>query len=240
MPPHDKGRISAIIFGASGGLAQALADSLLKRQHHVDLVTRASRRSRMEKNYAWATNPIPANAHIITVDQKYSEFQADRAYEAYFFTQALFSPKPLTSMDDAAITEELEVGLAEHIRLTRKLLLRHPPSSGERRNYCYIGSTSAYAGFRNTSVYCAVKHGLLGFVRAMNDEYAHTDTRFWLFSPGTVDTVMGCKVTDQDRDSFLKPEDVAERIVEAITSPSNLFEPEVIMRRRNIRFLEKP
>jgi NAD(P)-dependent dehydrogenase (short-subunit alcohol dehydrogenase family) len=142
-------------------------------------------------------------------------------------------------MADETIAAEIEVGLADPIKLTRKLLARHQPLASERRNYCYIGSTSAYAGFRHTSVYCAVKHGLLGFVRAMNDEYAASDTRFWLFSMGSMRTEMGAKLAGQDPESFLKPGDVAGRIVEAVCSPSNLFEPEVLIRRRTIRFLEK-
>jgi short-subunit dehydrogenase len=79
---------------------------------------------------------------------------------------------------------------------------------------------------------------VLGLVRALNDEYRDTDTRFWLFSMGTMNTEMGATLADQDPSSFLQPEDVAARIVSSISSESNLFEPEVIMRRRTIRFKE--
>ena len=226
--------MTAIIFGASGGLAVALADVLLERQCQVDLVTRETKRELLEQRYTTAAT----NAQVLAVSGQYSDFDATRPYDAYFFTQALFSPQPLTSMDELMIEAELEVGLTGPIRLARKLLLQNPPYPGIRRDYCFVGSTSAYAGFRNTSVYCAVKHGLLGFVRAMNDEYAQTDTRFWLFSMGTMNTEMGAKVPQQDPTSFLQPKDVAERIVAAIGSSSNLFEPEVIIRRRTIRFLE--
>jgi len=120
------------------------------------------------------------------------------------------------------------------ILLTQKALLRYPAIPGVRRDFCLIGSTSAYNGFKDSSIYCSVKHGLLGFVRAMNDEYSHTDDRFWLFSMGSMDTPTGAKLKHQDRSSFLRPDDVAERIVNTITSASNIFEPEVIMRRRVI------
>jgi len=229
--------VNALIFGASGGLATALADALMARQWSVHLVTRKERREALEQRYATAVES--RSARIFSVAQKYSDFDAAQSYNAYFFTQSLFSPEPLISMDERDIASQLEVGLAEPIRLTRKLLLGPAPSAGVRSDYCFIGSTSAYAGFRNTSVYCAVKHGMLGFVRAMNDEYAHSDTRFWLFSMGTMNTEMGAKLTVQDPSSFLQPGDVAERLVEAISSSSNLFEPEVLIRRRTIRLLEK-
>ena len=229
--------MKSLIFGASGGLAGAIAQALLAREWHVDLVTRKTKQHEVEHNFQ---NAVSQNrARVFAVDRKYSSFNPQLPCNAYFFTQALFSPKPIVSMDDAEIAQEIEVGLGDVIQLTRKLLSQHPPDSGEPRDYCFIGSTSAYAGFRNTSIYCAVKHGLLGFVRAMNDEYAQTNARFWLFSMGTMDTEMGRRLTEQDRSSFLQPADVAGRIVEAICSDSNIFEPEVILRRRTIRFLEK-
>jgi NAD(P)-dependent dehydrogenase (short-subunit alcohol dehydrogenase family) len=229
--------VKSLIFGASGGLADAIAQALLADEWHTDLVTRKTKLDEVEHRYQEAVSQ--KRARVFAVDHKYSSFVPHEPCNAYFFMQALFTPKPIISMDDAEIAEEIEVGLVDVIQLARKLLSQHPPDPGEHRDYCFIGSTSAYAGFRNTSVYCAVKHGLLGFVRAMNDEYAQTNTRFWLFSMGTMDTEMGRRLTEQDRTSFLQPAEVAGRIVKAIGSHSNIFEPEVILRRRSIRFLEK-
>ena len=227
--------MKGIVFGASGGLATALADACVERQWKVDLITRPTRLAEVERRHKEAIREGNVQVHAV---ERYAEFQAAGAYDAYFFTQAIFAPAPLTSTDDAAIREQIEVGLTEPIRLTRRLLAEHPPS-GERRDYCFIGSTSAYAGYRNTAVYCAVKHGLLGFVRAMNDEYSRSGARFWLFSMGTMHTEMGALLKDQDPSSFLQPRDVARRITESICAGSNLFEPEMLIRRRTIRFLEE-
>ena len=229
--------MKAILFGASGGLATALADSLLTRAWQVDLVSRAHKSGAIQQRFSAAIKD--GNVNVFTVQQAYPEFEPKQSYDVCFFTQALFSPRPFVSMDDAAIEAEISVGLTGQIALTRKLLAMHPQKTEARRDFCYVGSTSAYVGFKNSAVYCAVKHGLLGFVRAMNDEYAQTDTRFWLFSMGTMNTEMGAALVDQDPASFLQPEDVAERMISSVTSPSNLFEPEVLMRRRTIRFWEK-
>jgi hypothetical protein len=56
---------------------------------------------------------------------------------------------------------------------------------------------------------------------------------------GTMNTEMGALLVDQDSTSFLQPEDVARRIVDSLASSTNLFEPEVLMRRRKIRFKTK-
>lgn len=229
--------MKALILGASGGLASAVAERLLSRAWQVDLVSRAQKTETVQARFAAPL--IAGEARLYTVEKEYVEFEPIEHYDAHFFMQALFAPCALSDMQAGRIEVEIGVGLTSHILLTRKLLVTQPARPNERRDFCYIGSTSAYAGFRNSSVYCAVKHGLLGFVRAMNDEFANTDTRFWLFSMGTMNTEMGTALVDQDSTSFLQPGDVADRIIGAVTSASNVFEPEVLMRRRTIRFIGK-
>jgi NAD(P)-dependent dehydrogenase (short-subunit alcohol dehydrogenase family) len=228
---------TALIFGASGGLAIAIAKKLLSRGWKVDLVSRESRRSRLEERFV--DSIAAGTVRLFTVANSYTEFIAAQPYKAYIFTQALFEPKPLVDAMSGRIEQEVEIGLTGPILLTRSLLLAHQPALAERRDFAFIGSTSAYAGFSNTASYCAVKHGLLGFVRAMNDEYTDTETRFWLFSMGTMNTEMSAVLTDQDSSSFLQPNDVADRIADSLSSSSNLFEPEIIMRRRKMRFKAK-
>ena len=225
----------ALIFSASGGLAAAIADQYLDRGAEVRLITRASRRSQVEAHFAAAL--AAGKASLQVVNDRYTEYDPtiDSADDAVYFTQALFNPTPLVAMSDDRIEAEVLTGLTEQIRLTRALLLAHPPGPDARRDICFTGSTSSYTGFANTTVYCAVKHALVGFVRALNEEYAATNTRFWLFSMGSMDTEMGHNVPKQDRLTFLQAPDVASRIVNTVEHPSNMFEPEVLIRRRTIR-----
>lgn len=229
--------MKALVCGASGGLATALAQSLLATGWNLDLVTRASRSDRVRNEFASAI--AAERVSLFEVERDYCEFDPPSRYDAHFFMAALFSPSRLTVMHPNRIVEEISVGLVSPVQLTRKLLVSFPPQPDQRQDFCYVGSTSAYAGFANTSVYCAVKHGLLGFVRAMNDEYGKSDARFWLFSMGTMNTEMGAQLVDHDPTSFLRPGDIAQRIVDSVSSRSNVFEPEVLMRRRSIRMKEK-
>jgi NAD(P)-dependent dehydrogenase (short-subunit alcohol dehydrogenase family) len=228
--------VKALLFGASGGLATALARRLLEERWHVDLVTRSEGRPAVEALFAEPLSLGRAKLHV--APDRYADFVVNDRHDAVFFTQALFDVQPLAGMQPDRIDAEIRVGLGDPISLTRSILAADTAEPTRRRDFCYIGSTSSYAGFRNTSVYCAVKHGLLGFVRAMNDEYGETETRFWLFSMGTMKTDMGSKVRGQDPASFLEPQGVAGRIVAAIADRSNIFEPEVVLRRRTIRLAE--
>jgi NAD(P)-dependent dehydrogenase (short-subunit alcohol dehydrogenase family) len=203
--------VKALVYGASGGLAQAITAALRSRSWTVDEVTR--------------DGALAA----------YGDYRPKGLHDAYVLPQAVFLKKPLAQTSDAEIDSVIGVGLTEIAKCLRNLLAIPAPAD-QRIDYCLIGSTSAYAGFKDTALYCAAKHGLVGLVRALNDEYAATGRRFWLFSMGTMDTPMGRLLTDQDEASFLPPQAVAERIVEAVTARSNLFEPEVVIRRRTIRF----
>lgn len=203
--------MKALIYGAGGDLAQAVGAAFGARGWSVDALTRGPQLS------------------------AYSQHRPDGLHDAYVLPQAVFLRKPLAETSDDEIDAVIGVCLTEIAKCLRNLLAIPAPAD-RRIDYCLIGSTSAYAGFKDTALYCAAKHGLVGLVRALNDEYAGAGRRFWLFSMGTMDTAMGRLLTDQDPTSFLPPDAVAERIVEAVTSGSNLFEPEVVIRRRSIRF----
>ena len=225
----------AVVFGASGGLSEAIIEKLLCDGWRVDAVSRISNKDALLARYANAVSR--GQLKLYCVETRYSDFRFPVSYDVVIFTQALFDPSPIVHMDTAQIMREISVGLSDPMILTKDFLSAFPSTVGHRRDVCFIGSTSAYSGFRNTSVYCAVKHGLLGFVRALNDEYSDTDDRFWLFSMGTMRTTMGEKVQSQDPSSYLDPFDVAERIVKSLLATTNVFEPEVVMRRRFMKKL---
>jgi NAD(P)-dependent dehydrogenase (short-subunit alcohol dehydrogenase family) len=209
--------VRALIYGAGGDLAQAVAGAFAGEGWDVERVGRA-----------------PGADHVVAA---YPDFQPEGLHDAYVLPQALFLKKPLAETTPEEIEAVMAVGLVQIAQCLRTLLTIPAPPD-RRIDYALIGSTSAYAGFANTALYCAVKHGLVGLVRALNDEYAGTGRRFWLFSMGTMDTAMGRMLVDQDPATFLPVDQVARRIVQAIADPSNLFEPEVLIRRRAIGFLK--
>ena len=154
--------------------------------------------------------------------------------DLYVFPQGKFLSKPFYATSPEQMSDVVSAGLMSiMVRLSE--CLRIPAAQDTRVDYVIIGSTSSYQGFTETAVYCAVKHALVGLVQALNDEYKNTNRRFWLFSPGTMDTDMGRQVTDQDPSTFLSPDDVAEQIVATVTNPSNMFQPEIVIRRRTVR-----
>jgi 3-oxoacyl-[acyl-carrier protein] reductase len=98
-----------------------------------------------------------------------------------------------------------------------------------------IGSSSAYAGFKETSLYCASKHALLGLSRALHDELKASGVRVLCASPGSVQTPMGRLVKNQDFSTFLDPAEVADLAVDLLARDGLMAVDEIRLNRMTIR-----
>jgi NAD(P)-dependent dehydrogenase (short-subunit alcohol dehydrogenase family) len=98
-----------------------------------------------------------------------------------------------------------------------------------------IASSSAYAGFRNTTAYCTSKHAILGLSRALHDEMKHYGVRVFCFSPGSIRTEMARVSADQDSSTFLDPAEVAAFIVDAVSFDGTMITEEIRLNRMVMR-----
>ena len=94
-----------------------------------------------------------------------------------------------------------------------------------------IGSSSSYAGFKETSLYCASKHALLGFSRSLYVELKQDGVRVFCISPGSVQTEMGKKVQNQDFATFIDPQEIAEYITFVISFDKEMISEETRLNR---------
>ncbi|WP_205097930.1 SDR family NAD(P)-dependent oxidoreductase [Candidatus Nitrosotenuis uzonensis] len=98
-----------------------------------------------------------------------------------------------------------------------------------------IGSSSSYAGFSKTSVYCASKHAILGFSRSLHEELKHHNVRTYCISPSSVKTRMGKTIKNQNYESFIDPNDVADFIVKIISYDNEMIPNEVQLKRMIVK-----
>ena len=96
-----------------------------------------------------------------------------------------------------------------------------------------IASSSAYAGFKNTSVYCSSKHALLGLSRSLHSELREHNVRIFCVSPGSIKTPMGKSVIGQSYETFLNPTEIAELIVHLISFDNEMVSYEIQLNRMN-------
>ena len=97
-----------------------------------------------------------------------------------------------------------------------------------------IGSSSSYSGFKNTVTYCASKHALLGFSRALHDEWKDYGVSVHCISPGSVDAGMSSELS-QDKTTYIEAEQFAELIYDVSRYSGNMVIEEVQVARRIIR-----
>ena len=172
--------VKVAIFGAKGGLAQCLINDCLKKGCFVDAISREV--SNSKNNLENLKIDYPNKLAIKSVKHNYSEFQFKTEYDILIMTQSIFTPKELIKKSDTEIDQEINVGFTEIIKITKNFLSQFPPKNNDFKNIAIIGSTSAYSA--KTTTYCGIKHGLVGFIRALNDEYLNTNYRFFLFFYG--------------------------------------------------------
>lgn len=98
-----------------------------------------------------------------------------------------------------------------------------------------IGSTSSYEGYKDTSLYCASKHALIGFSRAVHDELKKYNIRTFCVSPRGSKTEMGKLIKNQDFDTFIDPKEIAEYIAFICSFDSEMISEEIRLNRMVIQ-----
>ena len=99
-----------------------------------------------------------------------------------------------------------------------------------------IASSSAYAGFKNTSIYCSSKHALLGLSRSLHSELKEYNVRTFCVSPGPIKTSMGHDIIknenpDERFDSFMNPNEIAEFIAYLVSFDNEMVSEEIRLSR---------
>ncbi|MBM4038301.1 MAG: SDR family oxidoreductase [Planctomycetes bacterium] len=124
----------------------------------------------------------------------------------------------------------LDVNLIGPLLCTQAVL----PSMLERKRgwIINIASSSSVKGYPDQSGYCASKHALLGFAKALALETRNTGVRVHCICPGGVDTEMaGLNPSFGDRADLMKPEEVAEAVVFLASLDGVMMIDNLVLRR---------
>ena len=143
---------------------------------------------------------------------------------------------PVNVISDSSL-DEYEQCFAVNVRAPFQLCRSLATEMVQRKwgRLINIGSSSAYSGFKHTSVYCASKHAILGLSRALHDELKEHNVRTFCISPGSIKTDMGRQVIGQNFETFLEPDEVADFIIKLISHDGPMIAEEVRLNRMIIQ-----
>lgn len=126
--------------------------------------------------------------------------------------------------------EMMATNLRSLYLVTREVL----PGMRQRKSGAIINlsSLAGKSGFAGGSAYCASKHAVMGFSRALMLEVRQDNVRVVAICPGSVDTRMirGQNVFPVHADRILQPEDIAATILHALQLPARALVSEIDVR----------
>ena len=138
---------------------------------------------------------------------------------------------PLEDLKRSEMTEMIETDLSAPIHLTQAALpalARSAPS-----DIVNISSIAGLQGYAGGTVYCAVKHGVVGFSRALAEERKPRHIRVTAICAGSTDTEFYDRFPPTtERERMMRPEDAVRALLYVLTSPPNVMHGEVVLRPR--------
>lgn len=235
MPPVT----SALVTGATQGIGRATSFALGRAGYRVGVCARTSARVDELLAELRAEGIDAAGATADVGDATQAARAVDQVTNAIGEIGVLINnagvliARPFEEMT----VEDWDVTMTTNVRslflMTRAVL----PAMRRRREgtIVNVASLAGRNGFAGGTAYTASKHAVLGFGRSLMLEVRKDNVRVITICPGSVDTSM---LRDQpmlhaDPARILRPEDVAETILQALLLPTRALVSELDIRPTN-------
>jgi len=230
------GRV-ALVTGASSGLGRAFAAALAGAGASVFLVARREDKLR-EAVAEIAAAGGEAAYHVTDVRSVPALYDlVDVVLSRYKKLHILINNAglgwraPLGELTRSQIAEMIETDLAAPIYLTQAALdalKRNAPS-----DVVNIASIAGLQGFPEGTAYCAAKHGLVGFSRALAEELKPEQVRVTTICAGSTDTEFFDRFRPTiERERMLGVEDIVRALMSVLTSSPRVIHGEIVLRPR--------
>ena len=231
---------NALITGATGGIGREIAIQMSKLGVNLFLTSTSDKKLKSLKRTLFKNNK---NINIFTfvcdmsfnknIDKLYLSIKKQSTHIDFLINSAgIFVPKKLDKESFLEITQSFQINTIAPIYLSK--LISKDMKKRKYGRIINIGSSSSYSGFKNSSIYCATKHALLGFSRSLHDELKSSNIRVISVSPGTVDTNMAKKIKNQNRKTYIDPIDISKIIVHILSYDDNMTIEEIRLSRIKI------
>ena len=238
---YDKlSKKNCLITGATGGLGREIAKNLIQKNCNLFLTSTNEKKLKLLKKELLGKKEnnskiFVCHSDLCKIDQINNLIKKIKknmnSIDILINCAGKFSSKSINDLTLKEFENTININVRAPFLLTKNFIKEMKKSKWGR--IVYIGSSSSYAGYKNTSAYCASKHGILGFGRAIQEEVKEKNVRVYTFSPGSIKTKMGKKIKEQNYETFMEPNEIADFIVYTISFDSQLSTPEIQLMRFN-------
>ncbi len=225
----------ALITGASSGIGRATAIALAKSGYNLLLVARSQ-----DKLDAAATGvkALGVSAQTLSLDllkleeiqPKLKAFIGDGKLDLLINNAGIGYTGNLADMPLADWLQVMNLNVISVFQCVQAVLPQmRDQGSGKIIN---IASIAAHSNFPNWGAYCASKAALLSLSKVLSMEESGNGIQVSVVSPGSVNTELWDTETvdaDFDRSAMLKPEMVAQAILNVVQVPQGSVVEEIIV-----------
>lgn len=238
---HELKNKRALITGASAGIGRAMAFSLASKGCELFLVARREEKLK-ELLQALQAQHAGAQVHLIAGDVNDPQLLGRISAITQQKIDILINNAGLALGRDRVENSQfsdweamINTNVTANFRMAHAVLpwmLKN--GSGDIINLCSVAGHYTYQG---GAVYCATKHAVLAFTRALREETCGRNIRVMQISPGMVDTEFSTvrfKGDKQTADAVyahmrpLKGEDVAQMMIFMLERPRHVVIDEII------------
>ena len=213
----------ALVTGASRGIGAAIARALADAGARV---ARVSRTLPDADNGPWVDLPgdLTDAGQVERLAERVLREQGSPAVVVNNAGGFLLRPLEQTTPED--FDAQVAVNLRASFLLARAFLPPMRATGGGA--FVSIGSVADHTGFPENAAYAASKYGLRGLHETLAAEFRGSGVRLTLVSPGATDTTIWDPFAPERRPGFppraamLRPEDVAEAVLFAVTRPEHV------------------
>ena len=223
----NKTKKNILIIGSNSGIAKPLISNIRKKGDYCTTVSRNKEEKLNSETHFNAD--LRLENEILKLSQNLKRYN----FDTFIYFPGIFSSRKIIDTKTVDIFEEMNVNLNAAIVISSAIIPKMIKRGGGK--IIYLGSSSSYQGFQMSSVYCASKHGILGFSRSIAEELRAKNIKVSCICPGTVNTEMAKELTIFDKpETFIDKNELANFITELIYNDSNSFwQEEIIIKRRS-------
>lgn len=229
MEIKSKRKKNILLIGSDSGLAKNLINKIIQRN---DNLTTVSRRKSCFYN---SKNHYQVDLSDFRQVDNFKNRISKQKFDVFIFLAGIFSIKKIDEQNASDIANDLMVNLTAPIILTVPVL-RNMLIQGSGK-LIFFGSSSSYQGFKDTSVYCSTKHGILGFSRSIAEETREKNILTTIICPGTINTKMAQNLIKNNRiENYIDPNEVSNLLIDlTYMKPKSMWQEEIILKRRSYK-----